>query len=75
MGDLAPFTRPSSGAISPIFVSVKQAAEALNLHLSSVYELLDQGVIDSRYHGRRRLVLVESLHEYARSLPSVPESA
>jgi excisionase family DNA binding protein len=61
---------------SPIFVSVKQAAQMLNLTTWSVYKLLDDQAIESRYHGRRRLVSVESVHAYAESLPTEPaESA
>lgn len=59
--------------IQPIFVSVKEAAQVLGLTPWSVYQLCDQQKIESRYHGRRRLVLVESLREYADSLPDVPE--
>lgn len=61
------------GAIDPIFVSVKQAAQALNVSTWVCYQLLDEKKIDSRYHGRRRLVSVDSLREYARNLPKVPE--
>lgn len=58
--------------IQPIFVSVKDAARLLGLTTWSVYKLLDEQKITSRYHGRRRLVLVDSLREYADSLPDVP---
>lgn len=63
------------GAIAPIFVSVKQAAKALNVSDWVAYKLCDSGALESRYIGRRRLVLVESLHEYARNLPTVPEAS
>lgn len=58
--------------IEPIFVSVKQAAEALNVTPFSVYQILDAQKIKSQYFGRRRLVDVESLREYAKSLPIYP---
>lgn len=61
------------GTIDPIFVSVKEAAKALNLSPWVCYQLLDRGAIESRYQGRRRLVLVESLREYANNLPTYPE--
>lgn len=60
-------------SLDPIFVSVKQAAQALGVSTWVCYQLLDERKIDSRYHGRRRLVSVESLREYARNLPTVPE--
>lgn len=56
--------------ITPIFVSVKDAAQMLGLTTWSVYKLLDEQKIKSQYHGRRRLVVVESLREYAESLPT-----
>lgn len=65
----------SEGTIAPIFISVKQAAKALNVSDWVAYKLCDSGALESRYIGRRRLVLVESLHAYARSLPTVPEAS
>lgn len=56
----------------PIFVSVKEAARLLNLTTWTVYKLLDDRAIDSRYQGRRRLVRLESLHAYAEALPEYP---
>jgi len=44
----------------------------LSLTTWSVYKLLDEQAIKSQYHGRRRLVVVESVHEYAASLPTTP---
>ena len=65
----------SDASLAPIFISVKQAAQMLGISPWSCYQLLDSGAVDSRYHGRRRLVRVESLHKYAAGLPTVPESA
>lgn len=61
--------------IEPIFVSVKQAAQALAISPWVCYQLLDKGAIDSRYVGRRRLVSVESLKRYAADLPTAPPAA
>lgn len=61
--------------VEPIFVSVKEAAHILGLTSWSVYQLLDQQRIKSQYHGRRRLVRVDSLREYADNLPEVPPAA
>jgi excisionase family DNA binding protein len=61
--------------IQPIFVSVKEAAQMLSLTPWSVYKLLDEQKIRSQYAGRKRLVRVDSLNEYADSLPIIaPES-
>lgn len=61
---------PPATTIEPIFVSVKEAARALNISPWSCYQLLDDKLIVSRYQGRRRLVDVASLREYAASLPT-----
>lgn len=61
--------------ITPIFISVKQAAHMLGISPWSCYQLLDSQAIESRYHGRRRLVSVESLRSYAASLPQFPEAS
>jgi len=61
--------------LDPIYVSVKEAARLLGLSTWSMYQKLDKQVIESRYDGRKRLVLVSSLREYAASLPSTaPET-
>lgn len=65
----------TDGGLTPIFISVKQAAQMLGISPWSCYQLLDSGAVESRYHGRRRLVRVESLRQYADRLPTVPESA
>lgn len=61
----------SADHVQPIFVSVKEAARILALTPWSIYKLLDEQAIKSQYHGRKRLVSVESLHEYAAGLPIV----
>lgn len=63
-----------SSTVEPIFVSVKEAARILgNVSPWSVYQLLDEAKIESRYHGRRRLVVLDSLRSYAKGLPSSPQ--
>lgn len=54
----------------PIFVSAHDAATLLGLSRAQTYALLDKGVIESRYYGRRRLVVLGSLREFADSLPN-----
>lgn len=62
--------------VDPIFVSVKEAARVLGLSTWAVYQKLDSQAIESRYDGRKRLVLVTSLRKYAADLPtSAPETA
>ncbi len=62
-------------AVEPIFISVKQAATTIGVSTWTLYQLLDQQAIESRYHGRRRLVVVESLREYAAGLSRYPDAA
>lgn len=57
--------------VDPIYVSVKEAARILGLSTWSVYQKLDGQAIASRYDGRKRLVVMESLREYAAGLPEV----
>lgn len=64
-----------TGGIEPIFITVKQAAQALALSPGTVYELCYSGDIASRMRGTRRLVSVASVREYAAALPEgAPES-
>jgi excisionase family DNA binding protein len=56
--------------IPPIFVSVAKAAEMLGLAKLTVYRMCDEQVLVSQYHGKRRLVRLASVHEYADGLPS-----
>lgn len=53
-----------------VFVSTKEAARLLGLSRNHVYDLLNQDAIESRYLGKRRLVLVSSLNEFIDGLPA-----
>lgn len=62
--------------VDPIFVTVKEAARLLGVSTWTLYQRLDQQAIESRYEGRKRLVVVESLRKYAAGLPaSAPEAS
>jgi excisionase family DNA binding protein len=63
-------TDSDATGIEPIFISVKQAAQALNISTFRCYQLLDEGVIASARDGRRRLVSVESVRRHAQALLS-----
>lgn len=60
----------TSADLDPIFVSVKKAAAMLGITPWSIYELLKTDTLDARYYGKRRLVSVESVREYAANLPT-----
>lgn len=53
-----------------LFVSVKEAAHMLGLSRNQTYELLDRRAIECRYFGKRRLVVLSSVHDFARGLPA-----
>jgi excisionase family DNA binding protein len=57
-----------------IFVSVKDAAAMLGLSKNQTYDLLNEGVIESRYFRRRRLIPLDSLHAFAEGLPTEREA-
>lgn len=61
---------PSAGEREPLFVSPKEAARLLGLSRNHVYDLLKEGAIESRYLGKRRQVVVSSLHDFIESLPA-----
>jgi hypothetical protein len=57
--------------LDPMYVSVKEAAKFLgDISTWQVYALLDGKKIESRYQGRRRLVVAKSLQAYAEALPT-----
>lgn len=61
--------------IDPIFVSVQEAADALNITRWPMQKLLKSGAVKSTLVGSRRKVYVDSLREYAESLPSEREAS
>lgn len=56
----------------PIFVTVKEAARLLGVSPWTCYQLLKSDDIESRYIGRRRLIPLIALMEYAACLPTEP---
>lgn len=62
--------KPPVVTLDPILVSIADAAAALGLAPWSIHQLLREKKIESRYHGKRRLVVVASLREYADGLPT-----
>ena len=61
--------------LDPIYVSVKEAARILGVSTWLMYQKLDAQHIESRYEGRKRLVSVASLREYAAGLPATKPEA
>ena len=58
----------SRGPVVPILYSVDEAASALRLSKSVLYELIRSGRLRTVKAGRRRLVPVAALAEYVASL-------
>lgn len=61
---------PPTTQADAVFVSTKETARLLGVSRQHVYDLLDEQAIESRYIGRRRLVLTESLRAFIAGLPS-----
>ncbi|QGN35263.1 helix-turn-helix domain-containing protein [Microlunatus sp. Gsoil 973] len=58
------------GSIPPVLYNVSEAAEALRLCKSEIYELIRSRQLRTVKIGRRRLVPVEALAEYVAMLES-----
>ena len=56
--------RRAPTGVVPVMYGVEEAAEALRLSRSAVYELIRSGQLRSVKCGRRRLVPVVALAEY-----------
>ena len=55
----------------PILVSVPEAARMLSICRASLYKLLDAGEVRAVKHGRRTLIPVQALRDYAAALPEM----
>jgi excisionase family DNA binding protein len=58
-------------AVAAVLYRVDEAAEALRLSRSQLYELIRSGRLRTVKSGRRRLVPVSALDEYVSSLEGV----
>ncbi|MFI5756541.1 helix-turn-helix domain-containing protein [Streptomyces sp. NPDC051569] len=59
-------TRP----IEPLLYTPKEAAEALRLGRSTVYELMAQGALEYVKQGRARRIKVTTLRAYVDGMPA-----
>jgi hypothetical protein len=56
--------------MTPLLVPVKQACTIIGRGQSALYELIGSGKIRAVKSDGRTLIVVESLYEYAKSLPA-----
>lgn len=54
--------------VEPLLVRVEEAAEALRIGRTRVYDLIRLGKLESVKEGRSRLIPVDALHSYVTSL-------
>jgi excisionase family DNA binding protein len=59
----------------PLTVTVQDAARETGLSTQTIYDLANKGEIETRYFGRKRLVVYASLRAYVESLPVEPTAA
>lgn len=59
-------TRHKSNAslIDPVAATIPDAGRMLSVKRSTIYKLMEAGSLDSIKVGKRRLVLVESVHRF-----------
>jgi hypothetical protein len=55
--------------IEPILVSIPQGCQMIGRGVQAMYDLIGSGRIKAVKSDGRTLIVVESLHEYAKSLP------
>lgn len=67
----------TTAKVEPIFVTVQEAAAILGGGTSpwTMNRLCKLNAIESKFQGRRRMVVLASLREYADNLPSEREAS
>ena len=59
--------------LTPLLLSLKEAARSIGVCRATFYELLNQGLIESVKIGTRRLIVQDSLIVYVKSLQNLSE--
>lgn len=59
-------SREQRPSLKPLTVTIKTALALLGIGRTTIYELMDQGVVETTKIGRRRLVIYSSLELIAR---------
>ena len=64
-----PSTLPSSTAVEPIAVPLRDATRIAGLSKHKLRGAIDDGAVEAKKHGSQTLVLLASLRAYVESLP------
>jgi len=59
---------------TPLVLSIPEAARAVGLGRTSLYEAIRCGKLNARKHGRRTLILVTDLQAWVSDLPLAARS-
>lgn len=54
--------------MDPLLISIPEAARALAIGRSKIYELMDAGALETVHVGRRRLIRTASIRAYVDTL-------
>ena len=54
--------------MTPIAISVSDTCEACGIGRTTLYKLLNEGVLESKLIGRKRVILVSSIENYFATL-------
>ena len=57
-----------SGNVDRLFFTIREAATQLAISRATLYRLINRGELDARRIGRRTLVPVDALHQFAHDL-------
>lgn len=70
-------TQPTSHQLTtkPLAYTIEDASRAVGICRSSIYKLLDSGVLPSVKFGQRRLIEATALEAFLTSLPAAGQAA
>lgn len=59
----SPFVDTVEGEIDPIFIGIDPARRSIGCSRTLFYQMINEGLVETRKIGRRRVVVVASLRE------------
>jgi excisionase family DNA binding protein len=63
------YDQTKSAVADPLLISIRDAANRLNIGHSMMYQILASGKLKARKLGARRLIAMADLHDFAKALP------